>query len=63
MPVILNKTIGFFLSSCVLENSFAYNYSDLPTAGNCSGTEGAAIFGCLLLSSYLVLVSLVFVFL
>ncbi|KDR69578.1 hypothetical protein GALMADRAFT_271961 [Galerina marginata CBS 339.88] len=28
-------------------------YPSLPTLGNCSGSEGAAVFGCALLTSYL----------
>lgn len=48
----------FFVLLCLffLFRSFAYNYSSLPSAGSCSGTEGAAIFGCALLTSYLFLV-------
>ncbi|CAL1695813.1 unnamed protein product [Somion occarium] len=35
---------------------YAANYwPHLPNLGTCAGTEGAAIFGCVLLSSYLVL--------
>lgn len=41
--------------------SAAYNYyaatywPHLPSMGSCAGTETAAVFGCVLLSSYLVL--------
>ena len=35
---------------------YAANYfPNLPTLGSCAGTESAALFGCGLLSSYLVL--------
>ncbi|CAO3675781.1 unnamed protein product [Rhizopus stolonifer] len=35
---------------------FAYTYwPHLPNMGNCAGTESSAVFGCALLSSYLVL--------
>ena len=37
-------------------NYYAANYfPHLPTMGTCAGTETAAVFGCLLLSSYLLL--------
>ena len=37
-------------------NYYAANYfPHLPNLGTCAGTEAAAIFGCLLLSSYLLL--------
>ena len=37
-------------------NYYAANYfPNLPNFGSCAGTESAAIFGCALLSSYLVL--------
>jgi len=32
--------------------AFKY-YPDLPYLGNCAGSEGAALFGCALLTSYL----------
>jgi len=32
---------------------FATNYWNWPTFGTCAGTEGAAVFGCVLLTSYL----------
>lgn len=35
---------------------FAYTYKpELPNAGDCAGTEASALFGCALLSSYLLL--------
>lgn len=40
----------------VAYNYYTYNYfPNLPNFGTCAGTETAAVFGCLLLSSYLVL--------
>lgn len=37
-------------------NYYAANYWPfLPNMGSCAGTEAAAVFGCLLLSSYLLL--------
>lgn len=34
----------------------------VPTMGSCSGTEGAAAFGCIILTSYLVLFVVSFFF-
>ncbi|MBW0562078.1 hypothetical protein O181_101793 [Austropuccinia psidii MF-1] len=34
---------------------FAAEYGDWPTMGTCTGTEGAALFGCAILTSYLFL--------
>ncbi|WWD18240.1 hypothetical protein CI109_102690 [Kwoniella shandongensis] len=36
-------------------NHFASTYTRLPSAGDCAGSEGAALFGCGLLTSYLFL--------
>ncbi|RSH90422.1 hypothetical protein EHS25_001027 [Saitozyma podzolica] len=36
-------------------NHFAYKYSPLPVVDDCTGSEGAALFGCGLLTSYLFL--------
>ena len=42
------------LTPCVAYNYYAATYYQyLPHLGNCAGTESAAVFGCLLLSSYL----------
>ncbi|WRT66031.1 uncharacterized protein IL334_002982 [Kwoniella shivajii] len=36
-------------------NHFATKYTPFPTVGDCAGSEGAALFGCGLLTSYLFL--------
>ncbi|OCF56896.1 fatty acid elongase [Kwoniella mangroviensis CBS 10435] len=36
-------------------NHFATTYTPFPTVGDCAGSEGAALFGCGLLTSYLFL--------
>ncbi|KAK8865585.1 hypothetical protein IAR55_000729 [Kwoniella newhampshirensis] len=36
-------------------NHFATTYTSLPAVGDCAGSEGAALFGCGLLTSYLFL--------
>ena len=36
-------------------NHFAAKYTNLPYVSDCTGSEGAAIFGCALLSTYLFL--------
>lgn len=51
--------IPSFSRRVVLTRRVAYNYyaanyfPHLPSLGSCAGTESAAVFGCLLLSSYL----------
>lgn len=42
---------------CIAYSYFGAEYGDWPTMGTCTGTEGAAVFGCALLTSYLFLVS------
>ncbi|RUS22135.1 aldehyde dehydrogenase family-domain-containing protein [Endogone sp. FLAS-F59071] len=49
---IIDLTVVYFCSYTY----FAFTYAPyLPNAGSCAGTESAAILGCALLSSYLVL--------
>lgn len=43
-----------FIYFCSYQH-FAYHYTTWPVYGKCSGTEGAAIFGCTLITSYLFL--------
>jgi hypothetical protein len=45
----------FFIYFCSYTYFTSTYWPWLPNAGHCSGTEGAAIFGCMLLSSYLLL--------
>jgi len=45
----------FFIYFCSYTYFTSTYWPWLPNAGHCSGTEGAAIFGCALLSSYLLL--------
>lgn len=47
---------GYLIHRDAAYNYYAASYwPNLPNFGSCAGTESAAVFGCLLLSSYLVL--------
>jgi fatty acid elongase 3 len=51
---IVQFVIDLFAVYFASYNYFAYTYfPHMPTLGSCSGTESAASFGCLLLTSYL----------
>lgn len=53
---ITQFVIDLFAVYFATYNYYAANYfPNLPNLGSCAGTESAAIFGCALLSSYLVL--------
>ncbi|EKM61049.1 uncharacterized protein PHACADRAFT_180203 [Phanerochaete carnosa HHB-10118-sp] len=53
---IVQFVIDLFAVYFATYNYYAANYfPNLPNFGSCAGTESAAIFGCVLLSSYLVL--------
>ncbi|PCH33644.1 fatty acid elongase [Wolfiporia cocos MD-104 SS10] len=53
---IVQFVIDLFVVYFATYSYYAANYwPTLPTLGSCAGTEAAAVFGCLLLSSYLVL--------
>ena len=43
------------LPGFVAYSRFATKYWNLPTSGDCAGTEAAALFGCGVLTSYLFL--------
>lgn len=47
--------IDLFIVYFASYSYFAAEYGDWPTMGTCTGTEGAALFGCALLTSYLFL--------
>ncbi|KAA1075803.1 hypothetical protein PGT21_027216 [Puccinia graminis f. sp. tritici] len=47
--------IDLFIVYFASYSYFAAEYLGWPTMGNCSGTEGAAVFGCAILTSYLFL--------
>jgi hypothetical protein len=49
---VLDLGVIYFCSYTYFASTY---YPTLPNAGKCAGTEGAAIFGCALLSSYLLL--------
>ncbi|KAI0335258.1 elongase of fatty acids ELO [Cubamyces sp. BRFM 1775] len=53
---IVQFIIDLFVVYFATYSYYAANYfKNLPTLGSCAGTESAAVFGCALLSSYLVL--------
>ncbi|WAQ83035.1 hypothetical protein PtA15_3A401 [Puccinia triticina] len=47
--------IDLFIVYFASYSYFAAEYLGWPTMGNCTGTEGAALFGCAILTSYLFL--------
>ncbi|CAH7683720.1 ELO family [Phakopsora pachyrhizi] len=47
--------IDLFIVYFASYSYFAAEYGDWPTMGTCTGSEGAALFGCALLTSYLFL--------
>lgn len=53
---IVQFIIDLFIIYFCTYTYFAYTYYPfLPNKGSCAGTEGSALFGCGLLSSYLLL--------
>ncbi|KAF7725147.1 hypothetical protein EC973_000399 [Apophysomyces ossiformis] len=53
---IVQFVIDLFIIYFCTYTYFAYTYwPHLPNMGSCAGTEGSALFGCALLSSYLLL--------
>ena len=51
---LLGCTAHELTKRIIAYNYYAANYfPHLPNLGSCAGTESAAVFGCLLLSSYL----------
>nr|XP_019007576.1 fatty acid elongase [Kwoniella pini CBS 10737]OCF46357.1 fatty acid elongase [Kwoniella pini CBS 10737] len=55
---IIDLFIVYFASTFLFSypyNHFATKYTSIPAVGDCAGSEGAALFGCGLLTSYLFL--------
>lgn len=50
-----SSSLSSFSSLSTAYSHFAYTYTKLPVVGDCSGAESAALYGCGLLTSYLVL--------
>ncbi|KAF5375032.1 hypothetical protein D9758_000283 [Tetrapyrgos nigripes] len=55
MMQIIQFVIDLFVVYFGSYNHFATAYTNLPTVGDCAGSEDAALFGCGLLTSYLFL--------
>jgi hypothetical protein len=52
---ITQFVIDLFIVYFATFNHFAYKYTPIPVVNDCTGSEGAALFGCGLLTSYLFL--------
>ncbi|ORX35482.1 ELO family [Kockovaella imperatae] len=52
---ITQFVIDLFITYFASYQHFAHKYTSLPHVSDCAGSEGAALFGCALLTSYLFL--------